>query len=42
VAEYQRALLAGDVDAIVAAFEPDGYARPRPRAASSHLERFLA
>ena len=27
VAEYQRALTAGDVDAIMAAFEPDGYAR---------------
>ena len=27
MAEYQRALSAGDVDAIVAAFEPDGYAR---------------
>jgi SnoaL-like domain len=27
VAEYQRALAAGDVDAIVALFEPDGYAR---------------
>jgi SnoaL-like domain len=27
VAEYQRALTAGDVDAIVAAFEPEGYAR---------------
>ena len=27
VAEYQRALAAGDVDAIVASFEPDGYAR---------------
>jgi SnoaL-like domain len=27
VAEYQEALSAGDVDAIVAAFEPDGYAR---------------
>jgi ketosteroid isomerase-like protein len=27
VAEYQRALAAGDVDAIVAAFQPDGYAR---------------
>ena len=27
VAAYQRALSAGDVDAIVAAFEPDGYAR---------------
>jgi hypothetical protein len=27
VAEYQRALADGDVDAILAAFEPDGYAR---------------
>ena len=27
VAEYQRALAAGDVDGIVAAFEPDGYVR---------------
>jgi SnoaL-like protein len=27
VAEYQRALAAGDADAIVATFEPDGYAR---------------
>jgi SnoaL-like domain len=27
VADYQRALTAGDLDAIVAAFEPDGYAR---------------
>jgi hypothetical protein len=27
VGEYQLALAAGDVDAIVAAFEPDGYAR---------------
>jgi len=27
IADYQRALAAGDVDAIVAAFEPDGYAR---------------
>ena len=27
VADYQRALSAGDVDAIVAVFEPDGYAR---------------
>ena len=27
VAEYQRALSSGDVDGIVAAFEPDGYAR---------------
>ncbi|HWG07961.1 MAG TPA: hypothetical protein VN672_03035 [Solirubrobacteraceae bacterium] len=27
VGDYQRALAAGDVDAVVAAFEPDGYAR---------------
>jgi hypothetical protein len=27
VAEHQLALVAGDVDAILAAFEPDGYAR---------------
>jgi len=27
VAEYQRGLSAGDVDAVVAAFEPDGYVR---------------
>jgi hypothetical protein len=27
ITDYQRALTAGDVDAIVAAFEPDGYAR---------------
>ena len=27
MADYQRALAAGDVDAIVATFEPDGYAR---------------
>jgi SnoaL-like domain len=27
VGEYQRALAAGDVDAVLAAFEPDGYAR---------------
>jgi len=27
VGEYQRALAAGDLEAIVAAFEPDGYAR---------------
>jgi hypothetical protein len=27
LAEYQRALAAGSVDAIVATFEPDGYAR---------------
>jgi hypothetical protein len=35
VAEYQRALAAGDVDAITATFESDGYAprtyRPRVR-----------
>jgi hypothetical protein len=29
VADYQRALAAGDLDAIVSAFEPDGYARER-------------
>jgi hypothetical protein len=27
VADYQRAIAAGDVDAVVAAFEPDGYVR---------------
>ena len=27
VGEYQRALAAGDVDAVLEAFEPDGYAR---------------
>jgi hypothetical protein len=27
VAEYERALAAGDVDAVVATLEPDGYAR---------------
>lgn len=27
VADFQRALSAGDIDAVVAAFEPDGYAR---------------
>jgi hypothetical protein len=27
VAEYQRALAAGDVDAVIATFEPNGYAR---------------
>ena len=32
---YLRALAAGDVDAIVAAFEPDGYARERPAGAST-------
>ena len=37
VAEYQRALSAGDVDAIVAAFEPDGYAREP--AGGRHIHR---
>jgi SnoaL-like protein len=37
VAEYQRALAAGDVDAIVAAFEPDAYAREP--AGSQYLHR---
>lgn len=37
VAEYQGALAAGDVDAIVAAFEPDGYAREP--AGGAHLHR---
>jgi SnoaL-like domain len=37
VAEYQRALAAGDVDAIVAAFEPDGYAREP--AGGQHVHR---
>ena len=37
VAEYQRALTAGDVDAIVAAFEPDGYAREP--AGGQHIHR---
>jgi hypothetical protein len=37
VAEYQRALGAGDVDAIVAAFEPDGYAREP--AGGQHVHR---
>ena len=37
VAEYQRALAAGDVDAIVAAFEPDGYAREP--AGGQHIHR---
>ena len=35
--EYQRALGAGDVDAIVAAFEPDGYAREP--AGGEHVHR---
>jgi hypothetical protein len=37
VGEYQRALAAGDVDAIVAAFEPDGYAREP--AGGQHVHR---
>jgi hypothetical protein len=37
VDEYQRALAAGDVDAIVATFEPDGYAREP--AGGSHVHR---
>ncbi len=37
VAEYQRALAAGDVDAIVATFEPDGYAREP--AGGTHVHR---
>jgi hypothetical protein len=37
VAEYQAALLAGDVDAIVSAFEPDGYAREP--AGGQHVHR---
>jgi hypothetical protein len=36
VAEYQRALAAGDVDAVVAALEPDGY---RPTRASRPTSR---
>jgi SnoaL-like domain len=37
VGDYQRALAAGDVDAIVAAFEPDGYAREP--AGGQHVHR---
>jgi hypothetical protein len=37
VGEYQRALAAGDVDAVVAAFEPDGYAREP--AGGEHVHR---
>jgi len=37
VGDYQLALAAGDVDAIVAAFEPDGYAREP--AAGRHVHR---
>ena len=39
VGDYQRALAAGDVDAIVAAFEPDGYAREP--AGGRHVHRDL-
>ena len=39
VAEHQRALAAGDVDAIVAAFEPDGYVREPGGAARIHRGR---
>ncbi len=37
VSEYQRALAAGDVDSIVAAFEPDAYAREP--AGGEHVHR---
>jgi hypothetical protein len=37
VADYQHALLAGDVDAIMAAFEPGGYAREP--AGGEHVHR---
>jgi hypothetical protein len=36
VGEYQRALAAGDVDAAVAAFEPDGYVREPAGSAYTH------
>jgi hypothetical protein len=39
VGDYQRALAAGDVDAIVAAYEPDGYAREP--AGGQHVHRHL-
>jgi len=39
VGQYQRALAAGDVDAIVAAFEPDGYAREPAGGAHVHSGR---
>jgi hypothetical protein len=44
VGEYQRALTAGDVDAIVAVFEPDGYAREPAGGEHIHegLERLRA
>src|SRR6185312_10632689 len=37
VGEYQRALATGDVDAVLAAFEPDGYAREP--AGGEHVHR---
>jgi hypothetical protein len=47
VADYQRALAAGDVDAIVATFEPDGYFRepsggPYVHRGHPELRRFMA
>ena len=36
IAEYQRALAAGDAEAAVAAFEPDGYVREPAGGASVH------
>jgi hypothetical protein len=39
VAEYQRALAAGDADAIVEAFEPEGYAREPAGARYAHRGR---
>jgi hypothetical protein len=39
VGDYQRALAAGDIDAIVAAFEPDGYAREPAGARHVHTGR---
>jgi hypothetical protein len=39
VGEYQRALAAGDADAVVAAFEPDGYAREPAGGAHVHRGR---
>jgi len=36
VGEYHRALAAGDVDAVVEAFEPDGYVREPSGGASTH------
>jgi hypothetical protein len=39
VAAYRRALAAGDVDAVVAAFEPDGYAREAAGSQNVHAGR---